>query len=314
MRAQRLQGQSPQSPQSPPAPRGEYEMTGLPNQDGVVSGNGARVSVPAGSGGGMSDFYAEINSLQDAIQEFDSNVARISDMHSRSLNAMDDALTQQNAAVLDELVANTRMLSNQLRNRIQALAKQPTPPGQDARIRQNQTQLVRTRFMEVLQRYQEMERDYRARYRQRVERQFKIVKPDATPEEISAVVDDDDGQGGQVFAQALTSTTRYRESRLAYNEVQERHQDIRKIENTLAELATLFNDMDTLVLQQGEAIDQIEQSATRVEHDTEQGLKQTEIAVKHARSARKKRWICFFIFLLVIAILAIVLGVVFGKK
>ena len=29
--------------------------------------------------------------------------------------------------------------------------------------------------------------------------------------------------------------------------------------------------MDTLVLQQGEAIDQIEQSATRVEHDTEQG-------------------------------------------
>lgn len=28
--------------------------------------------------------------------------------------------------------------------------------------------------MEVLQRYQEMERDYRARYRQRVERQFKI--------------------------------------------------------------------------------------------------------------------------------------------
>lgn len=134
-------------------------MTGLPNQDGVVSGNGARVSVPAGSGGGMSDFYAEvnfsyssprfreilsrrwalqINSLQDAIQEFDSNVARISDMHSRSLNAMDDALTQQNAAVLDELVANTRMLSNQLRNRIQALAKQPTPPGQDARIRQNQ--------------------------------------------------------------------------------------------------------------------------------------------------------------------------------
>jgi len=39
------------------------------------------------------------------------------------------------------------------------------------------------------------------------------------------------------------SSTRYGESRAAYREVQERHQDIRKIENTLAELAQLFNDV-----------------------------------------------------------------------
>ena len=50
------------------------------------------------------------------------------------------------------------------------------------------------------------------------------------------------------LAAQLTSTTRYRESRLAYNEVQERHQDIRKIENTLAELATLFNDVSYAIL------------------------------------------------------------------
>jgi t-SNARE complex subunit (syntaxin) len=33
-----------------------------------------------------------------------------------------------------------------------------------------------------------------------------------------------------------------------------------------------------------------------------------------ARAYRKKRWICFFIFVLVLVVLAIVLGVVFGKK
>lgn len=60
-------------------------------------------------------------------------------MHSRTLNSMDD--TQQNHAVLDELVGETRALSNQLRNQIQTLAKQPTPPGQDARIRQNQVRV-----------------------------------------------------------------------------------------------------------------------------------------------------------------------------
>jgi hypothetical protein len=79
-----------------------------------------------------------------------------------------------------------------------------------------------------LQNYQQVEQQNRTRYRQRVERQFKIgalpifrygyfglssqtyfvplVKPDATPEEVSAVVQGDQGAGGQVFAQAVRLT------------------------------------------------------------------------------------------------------------
>ena len=41
-------------------------------------------------------------------------------------------------------------------------------------------------------------------------------------------------------------------------------------------------------------------------------LEQTEIAVKHARSARRKRWICFGICVFVVAVLALVLGLYFG--
>ena len=84
------------------------------------------------------------------------------------------------------------------------------------------------------------------------------VKPDATPEEVRAVVEDD--QGGQIFSQAvssvvltwmnmfstlyqLMSSNRYGESRAAYREVQERHEDIKRIERTIAELAQLFNDV-----------------------------------------------------------------------
>jgi syntaxin 1B/2/3 len=91
-----------------------------------------------------------------------------------------------------------------------------------------------------------------------MERQFKIVKPDATPEEVRAVVNDD--SGGQIFSQAVCAVwytplcsrslivaqlmnNRYGESRAAYREVQERHEDIKRIEKTLAELAQLFNDV-----------------------------------------------------------------------
>jgi len=270
--------------------------------------------VGASAADGMTGFYNQISNIQDELRRFDANVSRIADLHSRSLNNTDEALAEQNAAALDELLAETRSLSNQIKAQIQQLEKETVPQGQDARIRRNQTSLVRSKFIEALQNYQQVEQQNRTRYRQRVERQFKIVKPDATPDEVAAVVQGDQGAGGQVFAQALTSSPRYGESRAAYREVQERHEDIRKIERTLAELAQLFVDMDVLVTQQEETINAIETSAAQVEGDTEAGLVQTEKAVVHARSARRKRWICFFIFLLVLAAVGLAVGLTVGKS
>lgn len=62
---------------------------------------------------------------------------------------------------------------------------------------------------------------------------------------MKAILDDTNGAGEQVFAQALTTSTRYKETRLAYRETQERHQELLKIEQNLAELATLMNDVST---------------------------------------------------------------------
>lgn len=42
------------------------------------------------------------------------------------------------------------------------------------------------------------------------------------------------------------NSNRYGESRAAYREVQERHEDIKRIERTLGELAQLFNDVSYL--------------------------------------------------------------------
>ncbi|OAX43584.1 t-SNARE [Rhizopogon vinicolor AM-OR11-026] len=289
---------------APDAGQGAYEMQPPP-----ADGNGTN----GAAADALSAFYAETSAIQDSIQQFDANVTRIADLHSRSLNALDDAATQANIAQLDSLTNETRQLSNGLANRIQALER-PAGAGQDAQIRKNRIDFVRTKFMTTLQRYQDVERQYRQQYRQRVERQFKIVKPDATPDEVAAVVNDDQG-GGQIFAQALTSSTRYGDSRVAYKEVQERHQELRMIEQTLGELAQLFNDMATLLNEQEEKIDAIETQAAGVTHDTEGGLKHTEVAVKHARSARRKRWYCFFLTLVIIlAAVGIGVGVYFGQK
>lgn len=124
-----------------------------------VKDNGGGVGAP-GVGDGMSAFYTEvrlldllgrllpnvgrqISSIQDSLRTFNDNVSRIGDLHSRSLNNMDDAAAQRNAAQLDELVADTSALSATLKRRIKALEKQGGS-GRDGQIRKQQVNFAGT--------------------------------------------------------------------------------------------------------------------------------------------------------------------------
>lgn len=83
----------------------------------------------------------QISSIQDSLRTFNENVTRIGDLHSRSLNNMDDAAAQRNAAQLDELVADTSALSATLKRRIKAIEKQGGS-GRDGQIRKQQVKLA----------------------------------------------------------------------------------------------------------------------------------------------------------------------------
>lgn len=87
--------------------------------------------------------------------------------------------------------------------------------------------------------------------------------------------------------------------------------------------------MSVLVAQQDESIDYIQNTAHDIEQDASKGyvtsgnvpspsltsipssVEHTDKAVVSARAARKKRWICFGLFILLLAVIAaIVAGVV----
>ncbi|GLB35029.1 putative syntaxin N-terminal domain [Lyophyllum shimeji] len=277
-----------------------HEMTNLPSTSTATNGTTET--------GSTSGFFAEVASIQRGIEQLNDNVARIATLHARILNVIDEGQAHD-MAQLDQLAADTRILSNSLKDRIKALER--VKVGPDAQMRTNQIAFVRSKFVDAIQNYQRVEREYRAKARQRVERQLRIVKPDATPEEVAAV---SEGGGQQIFAQALSTTTRYGESRMAFREVQERQQEIKKMEETLAELAQLFIDMGTLVEQQEETIDHVETTAKQVAHDTEIAGEHIKKAVISARHYRKGRWICFGIFMVIIIVIAVVIGVKFGVK
>ena len=82
--------------------------------------------------------------MQDSIRAFNDNVARIGDLHSRSLNNVDESVAQRNASQLDELVEDTGALSASLKRRIKALERQGGS-GRDGQIRKQQVTPSRSR-------------------------------------------------------------------------------------------------------------------------------------------------------------------------
>lgn len=105
-------------------------------------------------------------------------------------------------------------------------------------------------------------------------------------------------------------TNRRGQAQSALGAVKARHDELQRIERTITELATLFNEMDQLVVAQEPLVERTEQNAEQATTDLESGNKQVSKAIVHAKNRNKLKWWCFFICVLIV--LAIALGVGLG--
>ena len=97
--------------------------------------------------------------------------------------------------------------------------------------------------------YQDCQTKYKNKYQETVKRQFKIVKPDATQDEVDQVLE---GGGDQIFTEHMLAS-RNAQARAALEDVQEKHKDIQRLESSIQELHQLFVDLSVLVESQGES-------------------------------------------------------------
>ncbi|KAI9009621.1 t-SNARE, partial [Gaertneriomyces semiglobifer] len=136
----------------------------------------------------------------------------------------------------------------------------------DRNIRQQQQSGLAQRLMDVAREYQDVQQRSKQRYRQNMERQIRIARPDATREEVEQAVD---SNGGSVFSQHIN------------------------------ELFNLFQDMQAMLEQQQETIDAIETNVDTAHVNIEDGNKEMTQAITYRKSSRKKAWwICLCVLIL----------------
>ncbi|TGZ84291.1 t-SNARE [Ascodesmis nigricans] len=243
----------------------------------------------AGAGGGLQDFYAEVDELRNAIDTINANISRIEALHGKALTDIDEANLSQTERTLEALSSETSQLNNNTANRIRLLKSKA---GSDPSKAPQATTLDRN-FKNALRKYQMVEKTYADRTREQMARQYRIVRPEATEEEVQQACED--GSGQQIFSQELLRGNRRGEARSALREVQARHNEIQKIEKTIIELAQLFQEMDQLVTEQEPMVEQIDQRGEEIVQNVDKAQEEIGQAVEKARSRRRKKWWCLLI-------------------
>ncbi|KAI1433884.1 t-SNARE [Xylaria sp. CBS 124048] len=248
----------------------------------------------------------EISDINRGIDQIDSNLEQLRMLQQRSLDDADSSSSSSTNRQLDRLSTETMAHYRSLTERVRHLKSKPE---NQQRFGQ-QVRRVDTRLKDAIRAYQQVESGYRKKTEEQMARQYRIVRPDATEEEVRAAVTDQ--TGGQVFQQAMMQSNRRGQAQAVLNAVQDRHAQLQKIEQQMIELAQLFQDMDTLVMQQEVAVTTIEQKGEEVVENLDKGNIEIGTAVNTARATRKKKWICLGIAVAVIIILAAVLAAYFA--
>jgi syntaxin 1B/2/3 len=228
----------------------------------------------------------EISEINHGIDTIDRNLEQLRMLQQRSLDDADSSASSSTNRQLDRLSSETMAQYRSLTERVRQLK---STPGNQQRFGQ-QVGRVDSRLKDAIRAYLQVESGFRKKTEEQMARQYRIVRPDATEEEVRAAVDDQ--TGGQVFQQALMQSNRRGQAQAVLNAVQDRHAQLQKIEQQMIELAQLFQDMDTLVMQQDAAVEAIEQKGEEVVENLDKGNVEIGTAVNTARATRKKKWIC----------------------
>ncbi|ESO97984.1 hypothetical protein LOTGIDRAFT_153095 [Lottia gigantea] len=91
-------------------------------------------------------------------------------------------------------------------------------------------------------------------------------------------------------------------------DIEARHNDIIKLENSIRELHDMFMDMAMLVESQGEMIDRIEYNVEAAVDYIETAKMDTKKAVKYQSKARRKKILIIICVIVLLAILGLIIG------
>jgi len=254
----------------------------------------------------MSDeLLRESENIKTGVNTLRNNVKALDTQYKQALFAITPDQQSKSSAEIQRLTDATNALIHQIKSQLDAF-KRGTG---DTHVRKNMADSMTQKFVDVLQTYQKEQTEYKDKVKLRMSQKVRIVKPDATPEEIDAAIES--GQADQLYkVGTLDQVNLHSQAKNALSYIQDKHREIVKIEQSINELHDLFVDMAILVESHGAVLEIVETNVNSAVLDTRDGARLMGEANKEQKKSRKKMYI--IIVILIIVVIVLLLGGIIG--
>ncbi|XP_019401942.1 PREDICTED: syntaxin-1A isoform X1 [Crocodylus porosus] len=234
----------------------------------------------------MDEFFEQVEEIRGFIDKISENVEEVKRKHSAILAAPNpDEKTKEE---LEELMSDIKKTANKVRSKLKSIEQSIEQEeglnrsSADLRIRKTQHSTLSRKFVEVMSEYNATQSDYRERCKGRIQRQLEITGRTTTSEELEDMLE---SGNPAIFSSGIIMDSNI--TKQALNEIETRHSEIIKLENSIRELHDMFMDMAMLVESQGEMIDRIEYNVEHSVDYVERAVSDTKKAVKYQSKARR---------------------------
>ncbi|XP_050985815.1 syntaxin-1A isoform X3 [Labeo rohita] len=237
--------------------------------------------------GFMDEFFEQVEEIRGFIDSLAEKVEEVKINHSAILASPNPDENIQQSIEQEEALNHSKN------------------PSADLRIRKTQHSTLSRKFVEVMTEYNATQSDYRERCKGRIQRQLEITGRNTTNEELETMLE---SNNPSIFTSGIIMDCNISEQ--AMNEIETRHNEIIKLENSIRELHDMFMDMAMLVESQGELINNIEKNVCSAQEYVEKAKEDTKAAIKVQKTSRTKLILiggCVSVCLLIL-ILALAIG------
>ncbi|XP_023207022.1 syntaxin-1A-like isoform X1 [Xiphophorus maculatus] len=243
--------------------------------------------------GFMEEFFEQVEEIRGFIETLAEKVEEVKRKHSAILASPNP--DEKTKADLEDLMADIKKLANKIRSKLKSIQQTiEQEEGQnrssaDLRIRKTQHSTLSRKFVEVMSEYNTTQSDYRERCKGRIQRQLEITGRNTTNEELESMLESDNPA---IFTSGIIMDNITQQ---AMNEIETRHNEIIKLENSIRELHDMFMDMAMLVESQGELVNNVQRSVLGAQEYVEEAKERIPKCKKFKKTSRRVTYLSPFL-------------------
>ncbi|KAK5851225.1 hypothetical protein PBY51_002035 [Eleginops maclovinus] len=248
-------------------------------------------------------FFKKVQEIHEGLHSLKRMVSNLENKQKAVLGEPlpDDSMKRELQTLREEI----KTLTGQIQRKLKSIEpKKGEEDGKyvpiNSRMQRTQHGVLSREFVELMGHCNTIQAQYRDRNVERIKRQLKITGNNVTDEELDSML-----ESGQtdVFTQNILSDAKA--TRQALNEIETRHDEIMKLEQSIRELHDMFQYLAMEVEAQGDMVNRVESNIKQSTDFIEKAKENVEKAVVYQQKARKKKvWIavCLAIVILILVI------------